>query len=715
MTFQQFNTLIQQQFESMQAFKLFRLNVSGQEIWDQYLKGFKPEQDPVFRDPNSSTHTCNNDMNFIRRYGNVVAIDSKFNVISMFDIADAVKGTVYEDTIQGLQKMINKAKVSEVFFETFDELNSLPYEKCSKKNQKFQLGHEKTLKRYTHEEAVKFGRVNTSDTYTFHHFHVFLNKEYVDMTGKSVESIMGSYRDSKNVFERAMEEISLDTLSLVKDLIVQGSLLNGDSYLDKLKRFIDFKKEYEEITPSKRNNWCWVTSYQLPIAKFRNELIGTLCVELSQGEDLNSACLNWNKRVDPANYMKAKSPITQRQIKEADQFVTDNGYVESFDRRFAVLADIDVSEIRHMNESTEDVKPAGLFDKVTSTKSNNGRHKRSEFDKIETVSIEKFMTEILPSCTNVEMYLENTHKDNLVSLITAKNPNSKSMFKWNNNFSWTYSNNLTGKSEIKEAVKTQGGNVEGILRFSMIWNESGSDRSDLDAWCWPTNGERIGYSQGYRKDSGNQFSREGGQLDLDNRNPGTNIGVENIYFRSLNELKPGKYKFLVHQFADRNSQGFKAEIEFDGQIYQYQYDGKVAGYMPVATITVEQNKSMTIEHHMEETFGSKNLWGLESNNFHKCNLICLSPNFWGENNVGNKHYMFFLEGCKSDTPLRSFHNEYLNNELRDHRKVLEVLASRTTLEPAKQQLCGVGFNATVSTEFILKLSGNFKRIIKVKI
>ena len=43
-------------------------------------------------------------MNFIRRYGNVVAIDSKFNVISMFDIADAVKGTVYEDTIQGIQK-----------------------------------------------------------------------------------------------------------------------------------------------------------------------------------------------------------------------------------------------------------------------------------------------------------------------------------------------------------------------------------------------------------------------------------------------------------------------------------------------------------------------------------------------------------------------------------------------------------------------------------
>lgn len=82
-------------------------------------------------------------------------------------------------------------------------------------------------------------------------------------------------------------------------------------------------------------------------AKFRNELIGTLCVELTEGVELNKACETWNKRVDPVNYMKA--PITQKQINEAQKFVEENGYSESFDRRFATLDDININEILHSN------------------------------------------------------------------------------------------------------------------------------------------------------------------------------------------------------------------------------------------------------------------------------------------------------------------------------------------------------------------------------
>lgn len=57
--------------------------------------------------------------------------------------------------------------------------------------------------------------------------HLFVTKDFVDSSGKSVDSIMGDFRDAKNVFQRAMETISLDTLELVKDLINQGSLLDG--------------------------------------------------------------------------------------------------------------------------------------------------------------------------------------------------------------------------------------------------------------------------------------------------------------------------------------------------------------------------------------------------------------------------------------------------------------------------------------------------------
>ena len=105
---------------------------------------------------------------------------------------------------------------------------------------------------------------------------------------------------------------------------------------------------------------------------------------------------------------------------------------------------------------------------------------------------------------------------------------------------------------------------------------------------------------------------------------------------------------------------------------------------------------------------------METNNFHKVNLVCLSPNHWGDNNVGNKHYFFMLETCKSPVPIRSFHNENLLPELAAHRKVLEVLGNTSTIESTDKQLSGLGFNATVRDELIVKLQGTHKRVIKIK-
>ena len=702
MTFKQFNTVIQQQFTAMQQFKLFRLNITGQQIWDKYLAGFTPEQNPVFRDPNSTTHTCNNDSNFIRRYGNIVAINNNMEIISMFDVD--VTGSIYEDTVRGIQEYIKTGKVIDVFFETFQELNSLPYEVCKKTNEVFQLGMEKTLKRYTQEEVDKFGKVNTETIYEFSHFHVFLNKAFVDMSGKSVESIMGSYRDAKQVFLRAMQDIPVDTLELVRDLIVQGSLLNGDAHLFKVNEFIPLKQEYDTISASLKDTWCWTKSYNLPIAKFRNELIGTLCIELAEGKDINEACKTWNIRVDPVNYMKASAPITKLQIQQAEKFVEENNYTESFDRRFATIDDIDVSEIKHMNVATKDEKPVGLFAGVKPAVST--RHKRAEFKDIETVNIDKFMSDILPTCTSIEMFLENRLQDHLVVLTTANNKNSKPIFKWSNNYSWTYNGNLAGASQIKEAVASKGGKVDGVLRFSIMWADGDGDNSDLDAHCIEPNKNRIYYADRVSKTTK-------GNLDVDIRTPNGKLAVENITWPSISAMKNGTYQFHVHQFSDRNSKGFKAEIEFNGEVYQYEYPRAVSGEVKVATVTL-QNGVFTIEHKLPETTSSKTLWNLDTNQFHKVNLACLSPNHWGDNNIGNKHYFFMLEGCKSDVSMRSFHNENLIGDLLEHRKVMEVLASTTMLQPTNKQLAGVGFNATVRDEVILKLTGSHKRVIKIQ-
>jgi len=73
-----------------------------------------------------------------------------------------------------------------------------------------------------------------------------------------------------------------------------------------------------------------------------------------------------------------------------------------------------------------------------------------------------------------------------------------------------------------------------------------------------------------------------------------------------------------------------------------------------------------------------------------------------------------LENCKSPVAIRGFHNENLLPELAEHRKVLEVLGATNMIESTAGQLSGLGFNATVRDELIVKLQGTHKRMVNIK-
>lgn len=230
-----------------------------------------------------------------------------------------------------------------------------------------------------------------------------------------------------------------------------------------------------------------------------------------------------------------------------------------------------------MNNSNTKIKEVSIFDSVKSTST---RHKRAEFDKVETIHIEKFMTDILPGCTSVEAFLENRMERNMVSLTTANNTDSKPIFKWSNNYSWTFNGNLAGKSQIKEEVKSKGGKVDGVLRFSMMWADGNGDNSDLDLHCIEPDNFEIYY--------GNKRSwNTGGNLDIDIQTPNGKLAVENITYPSLSKMKEGVYKLFIRQFSDRSSKGFKAEIEFNGELYSYSYDKPVRGNIQIAEVTLK--------------------------------------------------------------------------------------------------------------------------------
>lgn len=733
--------VLQKQFDKMcSTGRLFRVNVEGELIWTAYMYGFG--EDPIYRDPNSSVHNCNYCHGFIRRYGNLVAIDPKtYQVISLFDIDPSEIPDEYKKSIADMAKEIHseKAEVKEIFVETYRYLSDpkTPYDPDCKDNQdSYQVGVKRNIKRYTKEEAARYPNagIKPNQTAVFNHFFLTVPREFINFSGQSREELMSTPRQAKEVFKRGLDEISTDTMNLILDLEAQGSLLNGASYKHVIQKALNYAEEYKNIPSDLKNNYAWLKSLEWgPSCGFRNTAIGQLMIDLSEGKEINAACESFNRIVDPANYKKAKAPITQRQIEEARKFVEENGYEESFERRCAIITDINVQEILHTNADASDAKTKiSLFDGVKSTAPT--RHKKSEFDKVEEVPVEKFMAEILPRCSSVEVFLTGKHKGNFMTLLTSCNKDSKRIFKWDNNFSWTYTGNLAGKSQLKDAVIQAGGRV-GVIRFSHSWNELERNESLMDAHVFMPGdhygnanasldrdgvhnfypqGQRVGWNQ--RKDT-----LSGGVQDVDytSQAPVGYVPVENITFPDISKMPEGKYYYKIHNWNFRRTSGKgKAEIEFDGQIYQYIYPAlKHHEWCTVAIVTLKDGK-FSIEHKLPlvdfEDKEEGEIFGLDTGKFHKVSLICLSPNFWDGQGVGNKHYFFCLRGAKSPEKIRSIHNEFLRDDLMRHRKVMEVLGQSLLVESTEGQLSGLGFNSTVRDELIVKLGGSFKRVIKIK-
>lgn len=696
MSFLKLQKQIENQFQELvKTGKLFRVNISGKELWDLYLNSF--DEHPIWRV--NSVHNCDNDRHFFERYANVVAIKNN-KIVSIFDF---IAEGEYQKSIEVISKKIQSSKIESIFIETFDELKLLGSDierrKLTKTQLEYRLGNEKTLKQYTTDDALgkEIGKV-----YTFNHFHVYLPKQFIDFTGKSSGMLLGDLNTTRALFEKGLN-IPLDTLELIRDLIQQGSLLRGDMYLPKVLEFIKLKKQFNQIPISEQQNWLWLNFQSIPYARFANELIGTTCIELAEGKEINAVCKDFNIRVDPTNYNKAKAPITKAMIQIAEKQIEELGYSDSFERRFAKIDDIDISEIKHSNIDNTIEKPVGLFGKAGVT-TQSSRHKRAEFEKVESVTIDKFMQDILPNASGIEVFMENRFESNLVSLFTTEKP-CKNLFKWDNPFSWTYNGNLSGKSMIKENVKAAGGKTTGVLRCSLQWNDEDTKGIiDLDLHCITAAGNHVYH--GDKKDYATTT-----WLDIDMINP-TKIGIENITIDKF--TKDGIYKFYVRNYSQhKNFKGFKAEIEVDGSTYSYFLNNSFLENTNIATVTVKKGV-ISIEHHLPETSSSKNLWNLETNEFHKVNLVCTSPNHWGNNNIGTKEYFFMIQDCKTPDAMRAFHVDQLNSELMSVRKAIDLLGNYKMVEPSDKQLSGIGFQNTVRDEVVIRVTGTHKRVLIVK-
>lgn len=655
---------------------LFEVELDKDVLWNLYLDSFPAGTNDIYRVRRE--HDCSACRQFVKRLGNIVVIKEHNEVKTIwgFNTDDYEYGPV----MKTLDAFVKSCPISSVFI-------------TKDKN----FGIDKNFER------------SETGIVTYEHFYMELPSRFQTSSSKSVEEIKGEFRATKEVFQRSLHEITKDSVLTVLELIASNTLYKGEEWKNALSAFLTYKHAYDALqTDEDRNNFAWVQSIKAGIAigRIRNHSIGVLLTDISEGMDLDEAVRRYEKIVAPENYKRPKAIFTKKMLEDAQKTIVELGYMDSLPRRYATLDDITVNNILFSNKDSAKRITGSVFDDMVSDIAIEPK----KFSKIEEITIDNFINNVLPTAQELEVLLENKHAVNMVSLIAPVNKDAPTMFKWDNAFSWAYSGNIADSS-MKENVKSAGGNVEGVLRFSIQWNDGEYNPNDFDAHCIEPDKNEIYY--GHKRNNVTT-----GQLDVDIINPlRIQPAVENITWTDIRRMKTGSYKFFVNNYNHRGgTSGFTAEIEFDGQIYSFNYNKELRykENIYVAEVMFDGTK-FTIVEKLPSNVSSKEMWNLKTNQFVPVSVVCYSPNYWNtQDGIGHRHYIFALKDCINQEAPSAFFNEFLKTELIPHKRVFESLSGKMRVAYSDDQLSGLGFSSTKRNELIVKIKGSTERVMKVK-
>ena len=659
--------------------QIFEADLDKDALYAHYLASFPDGTNPIFRV--RQEYDCSCCRHFIRDAGAAVFINDDLSVETVWKVRTGIPA--YDAVAAAMDNFVKDLPIKALFFSRAQTVGTVQ----------------------SHE------RLENGDYITWPHFYAKIPRANV-CEGKDIPSKQEKYRANVQVFKRSLTEISDEALDIVHELIRSNTLYKGQEWEHAIQGLEDYKARVRRLTPVGLDRFVWLTAGRVgpALAKIRNHSIGVLLTDLSNGMDVDSAVTRYEKIVAPANYKRPKAIFTKKMLEDAKKTIDDLGYMESLPRRFATLDDITVNNILFSNRDAARRIGGSVFNDMLSDAKVNPKR----FERVEEIPAERFISDVLPGVTELEAYVENRHVPNMVSLIAPVNANAPTMFKWNNPFSWAYAGNITD-SDVKQNVKAAGGRVDGVLRFSIQWNDTDAySGNDLDAHC-----EFVGVNgRKYHIYFGNKGVLDGGNLDVDitHPRPGTSA-VENITWPELRRMNPGEYKFFVHQYAFRGGRdGFRAEIEFDGQIFKFDYRRSIKqdDIVPVAIVTLDEKRHFSIQPLLQAEASSRDIWGIKTMNFVPVTVAMFSPNYWDEQQgIGHKHYFFMLKDCVNPESPNGFYNEFLKQELADHKRVFEALGGKMAVQTVSDQLSGLGFSSTKRNTLVVKVKAATERTMKI--
>lgn len=638
--FKPFASLVHSRFVELSKQELY-VTVDGDLLWEKYLQSFPEGTNRIYK--TRTEHDCSCCRSFVRNVGNVVSV-----VNGKLQSVWGIQGAEYPFNVvaAALDALVLSMPITNLF-----------------RSSEPSYGAEQT------KQLLEGQVIN------WNHFHGKLAAKHFT---KQPDKDRGDYRTTAQVFQRGLEEISPLAVTQVLELIDSNALYRGAEHRDAVQDFQKAQNNYLCFPEGgiDRGLYVWTNAVGRA-ARFRNTVIGTLVQDLSEGVDMEHAVRSFETKVAPTNYKRTTALITPNMVKAAMTTITDLGLESALERRLATIGDVSVNNVLWVDNSVKPLMKGGIEGLLMSAVAPDTSKISS---KAVDISIADFMASVVPKAQGMDLLVQGKHLPNLVTLTAPVHPDSGKLFKWNNDFGWSYKGNIT--DSIKEKVKAAGGNVTNAkLRVSLEWYNF----DDLDLGCIAPNGKHI------------FFANKMSILDVD-MNAGIGTTREPVENLSWVSLADGEYKVYVNQYNRRETAdvGFTLEVEFDGVITQYTYNRGVVGRIDALTITIKGHSMVSCKAHPDlSTKGkSKVEWGIKTETFVKVQTLMNSPNYWDENAVGNKHWIFMLDGCINPDPARGIYNEFLNSKLDEHRKVFEVLGDRTKCKVTDTQLSGMGFSST---------------------
>lgn len=662
-----FSEQIREQFHAMGNAEIYVTAIDPDALWDAYLDSFPAGTNEIFR--KRRKYDGSYDRSFVRQIGILVALDRESGELtSIWDAPNVAEP--YATVCRAIRKKF------------FTDPDILGVFRTDRRN----YGNEPNIEKVETPEGVREIR--------WTHFTGSVSDKHYS---KTPAADAGELNTTISMYANSLQKLRQDVVLEIVKMLDDNELYRGAEYADRTKIFQARLNEYHALpTEAERRIFTLVQPMRFtgPVA----DLIKNLSEDMGIGEAMG----RYKAKVDPTNMHRSKSAVTQGMVDRARATISELGLESALHRRFARIDDISVGDVLWVNVDTATkMRPSNKVDAAFATLAKPKVYNPDESGVV-FITPRVFVNNVLPIAQDLALYYDKTKLQHRVSLTAPVYPEADTLFKWDNPFAWSYAGNLTDAS-IRERVEKAGGKINCAVRVSLSWHS----HDDLDLHCHfkRTGGERFFHIF---------YNNPHDVLDVDMNRSTSNLSdhpVENMAFDKPGMLGDGTYIFSVHQYSKRDERTSAFEIEFAQEGHPVRtisfghdlpHNGEV-GCLRIEVVDGKIVSAKVVDTRILESSAPEEVWGVRTNTFVPVSAVMKSPNFWDGKAIGNEHLIFALEHCAATEPTIGIYNEYLRPDLREHRRVFEILAERTQCESIPDPLCGMGFSITQKDGVVIRV------------